>query len=85
MLIDRAALTNEHILEAEATDAPDDVNDTDPSAHTYGSLIAWNAEQLTMLPILHVILALILVSSKVINDGAYAILSPDYVSALQHN
>jgi melanoma-associated antigen len=78
MLIERAALTNKHILEAEAADALDDVNDTEPGARTYGSLIAWNnADQLAMLGILHVILALILVSGKVINDSAYAILSPD--------
>jgi hypothetical protein len=29
MLIECAALTNKHILEAEAADSPDDVNDTE--------------------------------------------------------
>jgi melanoma-associated antigen len=70
MLIERAALTNKRLLEAEAADAPDDVDDTGPGARTYGSLIAWNsADQLAMLGILHVILALILVSGKVISDS----------------
>ena len=76
MLIERAALTNKRILEAEAADAPDDVNDTEPGVRTYGSLIAWNtADQLAALGILHIILALILVSGRVISDSACAILS----------
>ncbi|KAI9432402.1 MAGE-domain-containing protein [Lactarius indigo] len=68
-LIERAALTNKRIFEVEAADAPDDVADAEPGTRTYGSLIAWNsADQLAALGILYVILALILVSGKVISD-----------------
>jgi hypothetical protein len=74
MLIERAALTNKRILEAEAADAPDDNND--PGVRTYGSLIAWNtADQLVALGISHVILAFILMSGRVISDSASAILT----------
>jgi hypothetical protein len=69
-LIERASATNKRILEVEAADAPDDVDDAEPGARTYGSLIAWNgADQLATLGILYVILALILVSGKVITDS----------------
>ncbi|KAH9992547.1 MAGE family-domain-containing protein, partial [Russula compacta] len=69
VLVERAATTNKRILEAEAADAPDDVDGAGPGVRTYGSLIAWNsADQLSALGILHVILALILVSGKVISD-----------------
>ncbi|KAH9054702.1 MAGE-domain-containing protein [Lactarius vividus] len=68
-LIERAALTNKRIFEVEAADAPDDVASAEPGTRTYGSLIAWNsADQLAALGILYVILALILVSGKVISD-----------------
>ncbi|KAH9014476.1 MAGE-domain-containing protein [Lactarius hengduanensis] len=68
-LIERAALTNKRIFEVEAADAPDDVADAEPGTRTYGSLIAWNsADQLAALGILYVILALVLVSGKVISD-----------------
>ncbi|KAF8272190.1 MAGE family-domain-containing protein [Lactarius quietus] len=68
-LIERAAVTNKRIFEVEAADAPDDVDDAEPGARTYGSLIAWNgADQLAALGVLHVILALVLVSGKVISD-----------------
>jgi hypothetical protein len=44
---------------------------------TYGTLIAWNnADQLSALGILHVILALVLVSGKVISDSASPIILP---------
>ncbi|KAH9987059.1 MAGE family-domain-containing protein [Russula vinacea] len=68
-LIERAALTNKRILEAEAAEAPDDVDGAEHGVRTYGTLIAWNnADQLSALGILHVILALVLVSGKVISD-----------------
>lgn len=71
VLIERTTLTNKRILEAEAAEAPDDVDGTDPGMRTYGCLIAWNsADQLSALGILHVILALILVSGKIITDSA---------------
>ena len=70
-LIERAAVTNKRIFEVEAANAPDDVDDAEPGARTYGSLIAWNSsDQLAALGILYVILALILVSGKVISDSA---------------
>jgi hypothetical protein len=53
---------------ADAPDAPAD----EVGARTYGSLIAWNAgDTLGALGILHVVLALILVNGKVVNDGAF--------------
>jgi hypothetical protein len=70
-LIERTAMTNKRIFEAEAAEAPDDVNGAEPGMRTYGCLIAWNsADQLSALGILHVILALILVSGKIISDSA---------------
>lgn len=70
-LIERTTVTNKRILEAEAAEAPDDVNGAEPGVRTYGCLIAWNsADQLSALGILHVVLALILVSGKVISDSA---------------
>ena len=71
VLIERATLTNKRILEVEAAEAPDDVDGAEPGMRTYGSLIAWNsADQLSTLGILHVVLALILVSGKIISDSA---------------
>lgn len=76
MLIERVALTNKRFLEVEASDAPDNDNDTEPGVRTYSGLIAWNtADQLAALGILHVIFVLILVSGRVISDSACAILS----------
>ncbi|KAI9461517.1 MAGE-domain-containing protein [Russula earlei] len=69
VLIERASLTNKRILEAETADAPDDVDGAEPGIRTYGCLIAWNSsDQFSALGIMHVVLALILVSGKVIND-----------------
>ena len=58
-------------------DAPDDVDGAEHGVRTYGSIIAWNsADQLSALGILHVILALILVSGKIITDSESPILLP---------
>ena len=75
VLVECASQTNKRILEAEAADAPDGVDGAEPGMRTYGSLIAWNnADQLSALGILHVILALILVSGKVISHSAFPVL-----------
>ena len=85
VLIERTTLTNKRILEAEAAEAPDDVDGTDPGMRTYGCLIAWNsADQLSALGILHVILALILVSGKIITDSATPFLFPLRFSPFSH-
>ena len=85
VLIERTTLTNKRILEAEAAEAPDDVDGTDPGMRTYGCLIAWNsADQLSALGILHVILALILVSGKIITDSATPFLFLLRFSPLSH-
>ena len=68
VLIERASATNKYTPEVEAADAPDDVNDTEPGVRPYGGLIAW-CRSTSQLGILYVILALILVSGKVITDS----------------
>ena len=66
-LIERGAVTNKLI---ETADTPDDIDDAEPSARTYRSLIMWNsANLLAALGKLYVILALIVVSGKVISDS----------------
>lgn len=70
-IIEHAALTDERILEEEAADAPseDDDDETYPPPH-YGCLLSWSsADQLDTLGILYTILALILVSGRVVSDG----------------
>jgi len=68
VVIEFAALTHEPILEEEAMDQSDDDFD-DP---LYGSIIAWShADQLGPVGLLHVILALILVSGRVMNECTY--------------
>lgn len=65
-IIEHAALSDEAILTEEAVDLPEN----DDEAKSYGSIIAWSsADQLAALGILHVVLALILVSGRVMNDG----------------
>ncbi|KAH0580455.1 hypothetical protein J132_00190 [Termitomyces sp. J132] len=72
MIIEHAALTDEQILEEEAADVPSEDDDDDESYSTqyYGSLVSWSsADQLGALGILYTILALILVSGRVISDA----------------
>ncbi|KAJ7102475.1 MAGE-domain-containing protein [Mycena belliarum] len=70
-IIKEAAITHEAILEAEAADAPSDDEDDDDfgGSAAYGSIISWSAaDQLGSLGVLYVILALILVSGRVVGD-----------------
>jgi hypothetical protein len=71
IIIEHAALTDEAILAEEATEFhADDDEDEEPGVRSYGSIIAWSSgDQLAPLGILHVILALILVSGRVMSDG----------------
>jgi hypothetical protein len=72
-LIEYAAQSDADILEEEAVDAPSDDDDDESSSafHHYGSIISWNtADQLGSAGVLYVILALILVSGRVMSDGA---------------
>ncbi|KIJ91541.1 hypothetical protein K443DRAFT_685927, partial [Laccaria amethystina LaAM-08-1] len=79
LIIERAALTDEQILEQELADTPfDDSDDEDDNGadederrpRPYGSLISWSTtDQLGPLGILYVILALILVSGRVMTNG----------------
>jgi melanoma-associated antigen len=67
-----AAQTEEAILEAEAalvpSDDEDDESESGPSY--YGSIISWStADQLGPTGVLYIILALILVSGRVMSDG----------------
>nr|GAT52227.1 predicted protein [Mycena chlorophos] len=69
-LIEAMAATDEDILEVEAEDAPSEDDDDDEyTAKSYGNMLAWSkADQLAPLGILYVILALILVSGRVVGD-----------------
>ncbi|KAF7299665.1 MAGE domain-containing protein [Mycena chlorophos] len=69
-LIEAMAATDEDILEVEAEDAPsEDDEDDEYTAKSYGNMLAWSkADQLAPLGILYVILALILVSGRVVGD-----------------
>ena len=79
LIIQRAVLTNEQMVEQELADTPfDDSDDEDDNGaddderrpRLYGSLISWSTtDQLGSLGILYVILALILVSGRVMTDG----------------
>jgi hypothetical protein len=70
IIIEHAALTDEQILEEEAADALSDDDDDDFGARTYGSIISWSdADQLGPTGILYVVLALILVSGRVMSDS----------------
>ncbi|KAK7018433.1 MAGE domain-containing protein [Favolaschia claudopus] len=70
-LIEEAALTHDEILEEEAADALSDDDDDDESGGitAYGSIISWSsADHVGALGVLYVILALILVSGRVMGD-----------------
>ncbi|KAF7298807.1 MAGE domain-containing protein [Mycena indigotica] len=69
-LIEAMAVTHEEILEDEAEDAPsEDDEEEQYSAKNYGTMLAWSkGDQLAPLGILYVILALILVSGRVVGD-----------------
>jgi hypothetical protein len=74
LIIEHAALTDEHLLEIEAADAPDeeeaDSDDEGFGSRYYGSVISWSkADQLGSLGIQYVILALIMVNGRVISDS----------------
>jgi hypothetical protein len=84
ILIERAAQTEEEILEEEARDhailypslnqSDDDSDDSEAEAERppkyYGSLISWTkSDQLGPIGILYVILALILVNGRAISDS----------------
>ncbi|KAJ7261310.1 MAGE family-domain-containing protein [Mycena haematopus] len=71
-IIAEAALTREEILEEEAADDPSDDDDDEEvgaSAASYGSIISWSrADHVGALGVLYVVLALILVSGRVMGD-----------------
>ncbi|KAN0088322.1 hypothetical protein V8E55_005379 [Tylopilus felleus] len=64
----KAALSDERLLE-ELAEGPDNDDDDDDIPHNYGSIIAWStADQLAAMGLLHVILALILVTGRSISE-----------------
>ena len=70
IILDYAALTDQEIYEQEIEDLPEGADDT--ALVTYGSIISWSdSDQLGSLGILYVILALILVSGRVIADSTH--------------
>ncbi|EPQ53113.1 MAGE-domain-containing protein [Gloeophyllum trabeum ATCC 11539] len=69
-LIELAAITDAAIIEEEIVDIPDN-DDDEETYRTYGSIISWSsADQLQAIGILYVVLALILVHGKSLNDMA---------------
>ncbi len=72
-IIEEAAQVSEKILEEEALEEDDDDDDDDDDergARSYGSLISWShTDQIGSLGILYIILALILVSGRVLSDA----------------
>jgi len=68
IILDYAALTDQEIYEQEIEDLPEGADDA--ALVTYGSIISWtDSDQLGSLGILYVVLALILVSGRVIADN----------------
>ncbi|KAK0236547.1 MAGE-domain-containing protein [Armillaria nabsnona] len=70
-IIEEAAQVSEKILGEEASEEDDNDDDDDErGARSYGSLISWShTDQIGSLGILHIILALILVSGRVLSDA----------------
>ena len=69
-LIELSAQTDAAVYETEMTDVPDNVDEGEVGARSYGSVLAWNAgDHLAALGVMHVVLALILVNGKVVSDG----------------
>ena len=72
IILDYAALTDQEIYEQEIEDLPEGADDA--ALVTYGSIISWSdSDQLGSLGILYVVLALILVSGRVIADSAHIV------------
>ncbi|KIK95751.1 hypothetical protein PAXRUDRAFT_826703 [Paxillus rubicundulus Ve08.2h10] len=68
-VIEQAALTDERLLEEQITEGPDDEDEDEDIPRNYGSIISWStADQLAALGLLHVVLALILVSGRSISE-----------------
>ncbi|KAG7442695.1 MAGE-domain-containing protein [Guyanagaster necrorhizus] len=69
-IIENAAQVNEKILEEEALEEDDNDDNDERRTRTYGSLISWShTDQLGSLGILYIVLALILVSGRVLSDA----------------
>ncbi|KAJ8090361.1 hypothetical protein PM082_018957 [Marasmius tenuissimus] len=75
-LIEYSALMHDKILEEELADEPSDdedekrPQDENSGIQSYGSILSWStSDQLEAVGILHVILSLILVSGRVLDDG----------------
>ncbi|KAN0078491.1 MAGE family domain containing protein [Tylopilus felleus] len=68
-IIEQAGLSDERLLEEELAEGPDNDDDDDDIPHNYGSIIAWSTtDQLAAMGLLHVILALILVTGRSISE-----------------
>jgi len=72
IILDYAALTDQDIYEQEIEDLPEGADDA--ALVTYGSIISWSdSDQLGSLGILYVVLALILVSGRVVADSTHIV------------
>ena len=70
IILDYAALTDQELYVQEIEDLPEGADDA--AIATYGSIISWSdSDQLGSLGILYVVLALILVSGRVIADSMH--------------
>lgn len=69
-LLEAASLTDDVILEQEVSEEDDD--DDDEEVIHYGSILKWSsADHLGGMGLLHVILSLILVNGRSLNDCEY--------------
>lgn len=69
-ILDYAALTDQELYEREIEDLPEGADDA--ALVAYGSIISWSdSDQLGSLGVLYVVLALILVSGRVIADSMH--------------
>lgn len=70
VLIEKANIPNEEILEQEANDQPSDDDENDSGRLYAGSILSWStSDEVGNVGILYTILALILVGGRVVPDG----------------
>jgi hypothetical protein len=70
VIIERAAETDGHLLEMERKELANSGEDDEDEIRTYGSIISWSAgDQLSLIGVLYVVLALILIHGRHMPDS----------------